>query len=94
MKQTWDFSKYHNETNKTLAARYGYSKNTFKNNIEGIKPQLDELRKALRPNGKRGSNFWTIPMLQLLFDHMGFEPPLPLPEELTKKKKSEREKKD
>lgn len=52
MKQTWDFSKYQNQTNKTLAARYGYSKNTFKKNIEGIKPQLDELRKALRPTAK------------------------------------------
>ncbi|MGE0635389.1 MAG: hypothetical protein AB7G44_10170 [Bacteroidia bacterium] len=89
MKQTWDFSKYHKETNKTLAARYGYSKNTFKKNIEGINDELDAMRKALRPSGKRGSNFWTIPMLQLLFDHMGFEPPLPLPQELGKKKKAD-----
>lgn len=87
MEETYDFSKYHNETNVSLAQRYGISLTTFKKNIEAIMPQLEEMRKALRPNAKRGSNFYTRPMLKLLFIHMGGEPDLPTDEEKAKRKK-------
>lgn len=94
MEEKYDFSKYRNETNVTLAERYGFSLSTFKKNIDVLMPQLEKMRKALRPNAKRGSNFWTIPMLKLLFDHMGGEPTLPTEEEKARLKKEEQEKKN
>jgi len=74
MERTYDFSKYINETNASLASKYGWSLSTFKNNIADIQPQLKELRKKFRSKAKRGVRFWTHEMLKLLFEHIGFEP--------------------
>ncbi|MGE0636575.1 MAG: hypothetical protein AB7G44_11135 [Bacteroidia bacterium] len=93
MEEKYDFSKYRNETNVSLKQRYGLSLSTFKKNIEAIQPQLEEMRKALRPGAKRGSNFYTHPMLKLLFDHMGGEPHLPTDAEKAKMKKEDKDKK-
>jgi len=71
MPAPYDFKKYNNETNHTLAAKYGVSLSTFKKNKEAIQPELEVLRKKIRPGAKKGIRFWSNEMLQLLFDHMG-----------------------
>ncbi len=74
METTYDYSKYVNETNVSLAERYDWSLSTFKKNIADIQPKLKKLRKKFRSGAKRGVRFWTCEMLKLLFDHIGFEP--------------------
>lgn len=76
MPAPYDFKKYINETNQTLAAKYGVSVSTFRINKALIQPELEVMRKKLRPDAKRGGRFWSNEMLQLLFDHMG-EPIFP-----------------
>jgi len=71
MSAPYDFNKYNNETNQTLAVKYGVSLSTFKKNKAAIQPKLEALRKKIRPDSKLGVRFWTDEMLGVLFDHIG-----------------------
>ncbi len=71
MEETYDLSKYHNETNVTLAKRYGISLPTFKRYIQPIMKQLRALRKKILPGSVLGARYWTRAMLVILFNHLG-----------------------
>lgn len=71
MKQDYDFTRYRNQTNKSLAVLYGVSLATFKRYIQAIQPKLQELRLQILPGSVLGARYWTRPMLILLFNHLG-----------------------
>ncbi len=86
----YDFSKYRNETNQSLADRYGISLTTFKEYKKVIDPELKKIKKKILPNSSRGPRIWTPEMLKLLFDLLG-EPPEVPPKKETKEAKGSKD---
>lgn len=70
-KPKYDLTKYHCETNQSLANRYGVAVSTFHVYIQPIQEQLHAMRMKRRPNSVLGSRYWTKEMLILLFDTIG-----------------------